>query len=159
LTAAEEMLDFEFACSSAKSAGRDPASMEMRHRRKSLMSLVGFRQEAHIPQWRSLVKIISIFAAIELFSSQALVAAPNASAQTLTPVQFSGMLNDYSPSTVSGGPWEMHGQWTLSIDAWAEVANFSADLTMSGYGKTATETVDPTQGGQGVHTPHQTNQR
>ena len=38
-------------------------------------------------------------------------------AQAPTPVHFSGLINDYSPATISGkvvGPWECagHGRWT-----------------------------------------------
>jgi hypothetical protein len=74
------------------------------------------------------------------------------------PVHFSGLINDYSPSTVKGGPWEMHGQWTLDLrpDWRAEsgfVADFSADMTMSGYGTTA-GVPDATKGGQSPHTHH-----
>ena len=25
---------------------------------------------------------------------------------------FSGLINDYSPTNVKGGPWEMHGVWS-----------------------------------------------
>jgi hypothetical protein len=97
---------------------------------------------------------IRLIAITGLLSFLTLIGGPNAAAQEAVPVQFSGLLNDYSPSTVSGGPWEMHGQWTLSINAWSGVADFSADMTMSGYGKTSTGAVDPTQGGQSAHTHH-----
>ncbi len=32
-------------------------------------------------------------------------------------MQFSGLFNDYSPlsTTVKGGPWEMHGQWSMDL--------------------------------------------
>ena len=100
------------------------------------------------------MKAIGLIAAAALLSCFTLAAGPSAAAQTSTPVQFSGLINDYSPSTVSGGPWEMHGQWTLSIDAWSGMADFSADMTMSGYGKTSTGAPDATQGGQSAHTHH-----
>ena len=56
-------------------------------------------------------------------------------AQDLRRVTFSGTINDYSPSTVSGGPWEIRGEWSLDVSG---TANFSADLTMetSDYGIT-----------------------
>jgi hypothetical protein len=100
------------------------------------------------------MKGIRLFAATGLLSLLTLVRGSNAAAQVPIPLQFSGLLNDYSPSTVTNGPWEMHGQWTLSINAWSGVANFSADMTMSGYGKTAQNTPDPTQPGQTPHTHH-----
>lgn len=65
-------------------------------------------------------------------------------------IQLKGLINDYSPSTVKGGPWEMHGQWTLTMTSWGN-ANFSADMTMSGYG-TTNNVPDPLQGGAGAHT-------
>lgn len=79
-------------------------------------------------------------------------------AQDRRPVHFSGLINDYSPSTVKGGPWEMHGQWTLELNRdWrAEsgfVADFSVDMTMSDYGTTA-GLPDATKGGQSPHTHH-----
>jgi hypothetical protein len=48
------------------------------------------------------------------------VAAPamtlvRAQAQDLRPVHFSGVINDYSPSTVSGGPYEIRGAWSLDV--------------------------------------------
>lgn len=73
-------------------------------------------------------------------------------AQEAIPVQFSGLINDYSAAT--GGPWEMHGQWTLFVNERTGTADFSADMTMSGYGKTSTGAPDPIQGGAGAHTHH-----
>lgn len=74
------------------------------------------------------------------------------------PTHFSGLINDYSPANVKGGPWEMHGQWTLDLkpewrDEWVTVADFSADMTMSDYGTTA-GLPDATKGGQSPHTHH-----
>lgn len=98
------------------------------------------------------MKGIGLIAATGLISFLTLAAGPSSAAQEPAPLKFSGLLNDYSPSTVNGGPWEMHGQWTLSINAWTGVADFSADMTMSGYGKTSMGAPDPTQGGQNAHT-------
>ena len=67
-----------------------------------------------------------------------------AQAQDLRPVHFSGVINDYSPSTVAGGPYEIRGDWFLDILK-GSTANFSADLTMqtSDYGVTGATQVDP----------------
>jgi len=72
------------------------------------------------------------------------VALVTAQAQDLRPVQFSGMIHDYSPSTVSGGPYEMRGEWTLDVIR-GGTANFSADMAMetSDYGITGATQVDP----------------
>ncbi|HUA91560.1 MAG TPA: hypothetical protein VL991_03280 [Terracidiphilus sp.] len=85
-----------------------------------------------------------------------LASAACASAQERIPVHFSGLINDYSPlsATVKGSPWEMHGQWSMDIHPEWGTADFSADMTMSGFGKTATGAVDPTQPLQNPHTHH-----
>jgi hypothetical protein len=100
------------------------------------------------------MKHIRCIAATGLLSVLASVAIPAAVAQEPVPAQFSGLLNDYVPSTVKGGPWELHGQWTLSVNEWSGTADFAADLTMSGYGKTASGAVDPAEGGVSAHTHH-----
>lgn len=79
------------------------------------------------------------------------------SAEERETVHFSGLLNDYSPAAVKGGPWEMHGQWALDLHrerrSESFVADFSAEMTMAGYGTTA-GAPDGTKGGQGAHTHH-----
>ncbi|MGA2728972.1 MAG: hypothetical protein ABSE96_14275 [Terracidiphilus sp.] len=79
-------------------------------------------------------------------------------AQNGKPVHFTGLINDYSPATVKGGPWEMHGQWRMDLHSeWrgevTTIADFSADMTMSGYGTTA-GVADATKGGLNAHTHH-----
>ena len=76
-----------------------------------------------------------------------------APAQDLRLVHFKGVINDYSPSTVSGGPWEIRGTWSLDVER-SGTANFSADLTMetSDYGVTDTTKVDPTN--PATRSPH-----
>ena len=85
-----------------------------------------------------------------------LASATHGFAQERKPLHFSGLINDYSPlsATVKGSPWEMHGQWSMDIDAERGTADFSADMTMSGYGKTSTGAVDPTQPLVNPHTHH-----
>jgi len=76
-----------------------------------------------------------------------LVSNAGALAQGRRTVHLSGLINDYSPlsPTVKGSPWEMHGQWSLDIHPERGTADFSADMTMSGFGKTPSGAVDPTQ--------------
>lgn len=85
-----------------------------------------------------------------------LVSISCALGQQRRPVHFSGLINDYSPlsATVKGSPWEMHGQWSLEIHEESGTADFAADMTMSGFGKTASGAVDPTQPLQNPHTHH-----
>jgi hypothetical protein len=72
----------------------------------------------------------------------------------LSSLHFTGLINDYTPSNVKGGPYEMHGQWAMDIDAYRSTADFTVDMTMSDYGMTPAGTPDATQGGQGAHTHH-----
>lgn len=100
----------------------------------------------------------ALASAVQLLSILILVSGIRAMAQEPRPAHLSGLINDYSPSTVKGGPWEMHGQWTLNLrpewnGEWITVADFSADMTMSDYGTTA-GVPDATKGGQSPHTHH-----
>lgn len=67
-----------------------------------------------------------------------------AHAQDMRRIIFTGVINDYSPASLSGGPWEMRGDWSLDV-ATSGTANFSAALTMmtSDYGVTSATQVDP----------------
>jgi hypothetical protein len=79
-------------------------------------------------------------------------------AQTSTPTQFSGVINDYSPATtvMPMGPWEMRGSWSLTLDGTGK-GDFSAALTMelSDYTRDASN-VDSTSGADSrmQHTHH-----
>ncbi|WP_348269461.1 hypothetical protein P8936_12135 [Edaphobacter paludis] len=94
--------------------------------------------------------------AIRVLSVLLLVPATFALGQEHKPVHFSGLINDYSPlsANVKGSPWEMHGQWSMHLRPDRGTAEFSAYLTMSGYGKTAEGAVDPTQPLVNPHTHH-----
>src|SRR6202034_4041150 len=94
--------------------------------------------------------------AIRIFSLLLLVSGTCAFAQDRRTVHFSGLINDNSPlsSTVKGSPWEMHGQWSMDLHPQWGTADFAADMTMSGYGKTTTGAVDPTQPLVNPHTHH-----
>ena len=45
----------------------------------------------------------------------AAMALVRAQAQDLRPVHSSGVINDYSPSTVPGAPYENRGDWSLEV--------------------------------------------
>ena len=102
------------------------------------------------------MKSQTLTAAIRILSLLLLVAGTYALAQERRPVHFSGLINDYSPqsASVKGSPWEMHGQWSMVLHPGWGHADFSADMTMSGYGKTTSGTVDPTQPLVNPHTHH-----
>ena len=52
-----------------------------------------------------------------------------AAEQPRLPGHLSGLLNDYTP-VVAGGPYEMHGKWSLQLNQERGVARFSAEMTM-----------------------------
>ena len=74
----------------------------------------------------------------------AAIALVRAQAQDSRLVHFSGVINDYSPSTVPGGPYAIRGDWSLDVQR-GGTANFSADLNMetSDYGISDATGVDP----------------
>jgi hypothetical protein len=106
------------------------------------------------------MKSKTLISTLGVFSMIFLVSNTCASAQDRTPLHFSGLINDYSPlsASVKGSPWEMHGQWSLDLRAgWGHesgTADFAADMTMSGFGKTPAGAVDPTQPLLNPHTHH-----
>lgn len=50
-----------------------------------------------------------------LFGIAVTLAVGLVTAQDLRQVHFKGIINDYSPSTVMGGPYEIRAVWTLDI--------------------------------------------
>jgi hypothetical protein len=96
--------------------------------------------------------------AVSIFSVLALVSATVAPGQNWErePLHFRGLINDYSPSTVKGGPYEIRGNWSLEVHRHSGTADFSAALNMetSDYG-IFESIVDPTQPAtRGAHTHH-----
>ncbi len=88
-----------------------------------------------------------------VLSVLALVSATGALAQS---AHFSGLINDYSPSTVKGGPYEIRGKWSLGLHRKSGTADFTAELNMetSDYGITEgiVDPADPAT--RGAHTHH-----
>lgn len=71
-------------------------------------------------------------------------------------VHLRGLLNDYTPSTVSGGPYEMRGKWEIVLNPVSGKADFSVEMNMetSDYG-TQIGIVDPANPAtRGAHTHH-----
>jgi len=89
-------------------------------------------------------------------SGLALVLATGALAHGPAPVHFTGSINDYSPSTIKGGPYEIRGDWSLELDRKSGTADFSAVVNMETSDFGITEgIVDPTQPAtRGAHTHH-----
>ncbi len=89
-------------------------------------------------------------------STALVLAAGLMSGQDLREVHFKGVIHDYTPSTVTGGPYEMRGDWSLDVQR-TGTANFTADLAMetSDYGTSSAAKVDPTNPAtRGPHTHH-----
>jgi hypothetical protein len=101
------------------------------------------------------MKSKTLASAVRVLSLLLLVSGTCALAQESRPVHLTGLLNDYSPldPNIKGSPYEMHGQWSMDVDAERGTADFSADMTMSDYGTTA-GVLDATKGGAGAHTHH-----
>jgi hypothetical protein len=102
------------------------------------------------------MKSKALTSAVRILSLLLLVSATCALAQAPKPVHFSGLFNDYVPlsATISGSPYEMHGQWSLDVHPEWGTADFAADMTMSGFGRTGAGAVDPTQPLVNPHTHH-----
>ena len=99
------------------------------------------------------MKSKTVTSAVRVLSLLLLVSATCALAQDRRQVHFSGLLNDYSPtSTISGSPYEMHGRWSMDLHE-RGTADFLAEMTMSDNG-TTNGVLDPLKGGQGAHTHH-----
>jgi hypothetical protein len=101
------------------------------------------------------MKSKTLTSAIRALSLLLFVSATCALAQESRPVHLTGLINDYSPLdlNIKGSPYEMHGQWSMDVNPKRGTADFSADMTMSGYGTTA-GVLDATKGGAGAHTHH-----
>jgi hypothetical protein len=102
------------------------------------------------------MKSKTLTSAVRALALLLLVSTTCALAQERGPVHFTGLLNDYVPllTTVKGSPYEMHGQWSMDVHPEWGTADFTADMTMSSFGKTAAGAVDPTQPLVNPHTHH-----
>ncbi|MGB8494366.1 MAG: hypothetical protein WCE53_08220 [Candidatus Acidiferrum sp.] len=68
--------------------------------------------------------------AVRIITVLVLAVPAGAPAQAPIPGHLSGIINDYTPATGVGGPWEMHGAWWLKIKGESGKADFSAVMTM-----------------------------
>ena len=67
--------------------------------------------------------------AARIFTVIVLVFVTGARAQAPSPTHFSGILNDYTAATGVGGPWEMHGTWSVKLKRDGK-ADFASVMTM-----------------------------
>jgi hypothetical protein len=72
------------------------------------------------------------------------------------PAHFGGLLNDHTPASVSGGPYEMRGKWTLDVDERRGTGAFSAamDMQTSDYGIIQGNVMKDEPGTRKPHTHH-----
>ena len=80
----------------------------------------------------------------------------SAADQPSLPDRLSGLLNDYTPASVSGGPYEMRGEWVLDLRGKYGTADFSAAMNMEtsdwGITKGIVNPDEPMT--RGAHTHH-----
>src|SRR5580704_1096224 len=68
--------------------------------------------------------------AVRIFVIVVLAGTAIAQSQAPMPDHFSGILNDYTAATGIGGPWEMHGTWSLKLKEYSDKADFAVVMTM-----------------------------
>jgi hypothetical protein len=108
----------------------------------------------------------TLTSAVRVSSLFLLISGTCALAGEPEPTHFSGAINDYTLSNVAGGPYEMHGQWSMDLHRqWGTTdytADFSADLTMAAIATALVTVATPPNGtvavqaqaGMGPHTHH-----
>src|SRR5262249_31319641 len=69
------------------------------------------------------------------------------------PANFHGLINDYTPATVAGGPYEMHGKWQLELNERRGTATFAAEMSME-TADFANPAAATNPGALGPHTHH-----
>jgi hypothetical protein len=103
---------------------------------------------------RSLITAVSTLSVVALAGLVGLGTAGSAAAHNEpVPSNFRGLINDYTPASVGGGPYEMHGKWNLELNEYRGTANFTAEMSMqtSQYSSPAGQ-ADPSA--LGSHTHH-----
>jgi hypothetical protein len=102
----------------------------------------------------------SLYLAAPVLVASFIVVSCGLVAQDPPITHLSGLINDYTPSSVSANPWTMHGEWTLDLHRYSGAADFSMDMTMSNLGTTTlpgpppVTVPDPTKPGNTPHTHH-----
>jgi hypothetical protein len=88
------------------------------------------RKKMEISTWRLFMKNNVFRWALRTVAVVVLAVAASAQAVAPTPRHLSGIINDYTAATGVGGPWEMHGKWSLLMKGESGKADFSAVMTM-----------------------------
>lgn len=94
--------------------------------------------------------------ALGMIAVLSLITGVSVLAQDRLPERLSGLINDYGPSNISGGPYEMRGKWSVRLHRESGTADFSAFFNMetSDYGisEAIVDPTDPTT--RSAHTHH-----
>jgi hypothetical protein len=81
--------------------------------------------------WRTLMRSKGLWWFISVIAALVVAVGIDSRAQVPTPpTHFKGLINDYTPASGVGGPWEVRGVWSLNINEETGLANFSAALNM-----------------------------
>lgn len=102
------------------------------------------------------MKIRTLSSAVLAIAVFTLAIGASSLAQERIPERLGGLIDDYTPSTVSGGPYELRGKWSVRLHRDSQTADFSAFLNMeqSSYAADgATASPTPTNP-IGAHTHH-----
>ncbi len=96
---------------------------------------------------------------LRIIAVLAVTVAAGAQAQAPSPTHFKGIINDYTAATGVGGPWEMHGSWSLNLKEDSGKADFTAVMTMEHpdywvLANPSTPPATPTVDNPGARSPH-----
>jgi hypothetical protein len=102
------------------------------------------------------MKIRTLSSAVFTLAAVALAVGASSLAQERIPERFGGLINDYTPSTVAGGPYELRGKWSMRLHRESLTADFSAFLNMepSGYAADGASASPTPTNPVGAHTHH-----
>jgi hypothetical protein len=103
---------------------------------------------------RLVITALSTLSVVVLVGLAGLGTAGSAAAhEEPVPSSFHGLINDYTPSGVSGGPYEMHGKWHLELNEFRGTANFTAEMSME-TAQFASQAGQADPSALGAHTHH-----
>ena len=68
--------------------------------------------------------------AVRVIAVMVLALGTGVVAHTQKHTKLRGIINDYTAATGVGGPWEMHGSWSLDLNVDSGKADFSGVMTM-----------------------------
>lgn len=99
---------------------------------------------SRIPKRRLLARLLWTIPVLAIVFLALGAARAQSHDSSIVPEHFAGIISEYSPSNVAGGPWEVRGKWTLDIHG--SFADFTGDVVMetSDYGVTTKSIADPT---------------